>query len=217
MNRIVTRVSALFGLFCLALFLGAPAAPAAAATPAEAFVQTNVQKGLAILNNKSISSQQRSSEFRSFLLTLTDLRRIALYTLGPARRTTTPQEQDEFTDAFRDFAFAVYETEFQKYAGQTLKVTGSIQRNAGDYVVTTVLIDPNAPRNQEPIEVDFRVFGSEGHFLVSDITVAGLDLAITEQDQFTSYLAQHNNDIKSLIADLKERAQKVRSTGQIGG
>ncbi|MGH6871930.1 MAG: MlaC/ttg2D family ABC transporter substrate-binding protein [Rhizomicrobium sp.] len=220
MNRFVTRFARLDGLVSLTLaaFLALAAAATAvhaAATPPEAFVQTNVQRGLEILNNKTISPQQRSSEFRSFLLTLTDLRRIALYTLGPAKRTASPAEQDQFTDAFRDFAFAVYETEFQKYAGQTLKVTGSIQRSNGDYVVTTVLLDPNAPKNQEPIEVDFRVFGSEGHFQVADITVAGLDLAITEQDQFTSYLAEHNNDVKSLIADLKERAAKVRSTGQI--
>jgi phospholipid transport system substrate-binding protein len=219
MKRFITRIARLdIALsLMLALMLAAAAAlsPARAATPAEAFVQTNVQRGLTILNNKTISQQQRSAEFRSFLLTLTDLRRIALYTLGPDRRIATPAEQDQFVDAFRNFAFAVYESEFQKYAGQTLKVTGSIQRSNGDYVVTTVLIDPTAPKNQEPIEVDFRVIGTDGHFLVADITVAGLDLAITELDQFTSYLAQHNNDIKALTEDLKERAEKVRATGQM--
>ncbi|HEY1632626.1 MAG TPA: ABC transporter substrate-binding protein [Rhizomicrobium sp.] len=207
--RFAAAFALLFGAWTAAL------APAAAATPAETFVQTNVQRGLGILNNKGISQKDRSAQFRSFLLGLTDLRRIALYTLGPERRIATPAEQEQFIDAFRDFAFAVYETEFSKYSGQTLKVTGSIQRSNGDYVVTTVLIDPNAPRNQEPIEVDFRVFGSDGHFQVADITVAGLDLAITEQDQFTSYLASHNNDIKSLIVDLHTRAAKVRATGQI--
>ena len=215
LSRIVSAFAAPAAVVMLALGLFAP--PAAAATPAETYVQVNVQKGLTILNNKTISAKDKSAQFRTFLLSLTDLRRIALYTLGPAKRTATPAEQDQFTDAFRDFAFAVYETEFQKYAGQTLKVTGSIQRSGGDYVVTTVLIDPNAPHNQDPIEVDFRVVGTEGHFLVADITVAGFDLAITEQDQFVSYLAQHNDDIKALITDLHEKAQHVRQTGQIGG
>jgi phospholipid transport system substrate-binding protein len=216
MSRPIFSFARIAAVLMLALTAATAAlAPASAATPAEAYVQANVQKGLTILNNKGISPKDRSAQFRSFLLTLTDLRRIALYTLGPARRTTAPAEQDQFTEAFRDFAFAVYETEFQKYAGQTLKVTGSIQRSNGDYVVTTILVDPNAPRNQDPIEVDFRVIGTDAHFMVADITVAGLDLAITEQDQFTSYLAQHNNDVKSLIADLKERAAKVRATGQI--
>ena len=198
-----------------AAFILGSAGAARAETPAETFVQTNVQRGLLILDNHSVPAAQRSAQFRTFLLGLTDLRRIALYTLGPAKRTTTPADQDAFTEAFKDYAFAVYETEFNKYSGQTLKVTGSIQRSNGDYLVTTVLIDPNAPRNQEPIEVDFRVFGTEGHFFVADITVAGLDLAITEQDQFTSYLSQHGNDIKSLIADLHQHAERVRATGQL--
>jgi phospholipid transport system substrate-binding protein len=196
----------------LATPVGAQNAPGA-----ESFVQSNVQRGLAILNNRSLSGEQRSSQFRGFLMALTDLRRIALYTLGPARRTTPEAEQNEFVDAFRDYAFAVYEQEFSKYSGQTLKVTGSIQRANGDYLVTTQLIDPNAPRNQEPIEVDFRVFGSEGHYSVADITVVGLDLAITEQDEFTSFLAQHNNDVKSLIANLRQRAVNVRRGGSLTG
>ena len=195
------------------------AMPASAqnAPAAEAFVQSNVQKGLAILSNHSLSAQERSAQFRTFLLALTDLRRIALYTLGPVKRTASQADQNAFTDAFRDYAFAVYEQEFNKYSGQTLKVTGSIQRSPGDYVVTTKLIDPNAPRNEEPIEVDFRVFGSDGHFSVADITVEGLDLAITEQDDFTSFLAQHNDDVKALTANLRQRAENVRQGGSLTG
>jgi hypothetical protein len=44
-----------------------------------------------------------------------------------------------------------------------------------------------------------------------------MDLAITEQDQFTSFLQEHNNDVKALTADLKSRAANVRASGQVGG
>src|SRR5690349_10586275 len=82
-----------------------------ASAAAEAFVQTNVERGLQILNNRSLSKAQRQEQFRGFLVTLTDLRRIALYTLGPARRAATPAEQEAFVDAFRNYAFAVYGAE----------------------------------------------------------------------------------------------------------
>jgi phospholipid transport system substrate-binding protein len=203
-------------LLAVAAMLAMPAT-AQNAPAAESFVQSNVQRGLGILNNHALSAQQKSAQFRTFLLGLTDLRRIALYTLGPARRTAAPADQEAFVNAFRDYAFAVYEQEFNKYSGQTLKVTGSIQRANGDYLVTTQLIDPNAPRNQEPIEVDFRVFGTDGHFSVADITVVGLDLAITEQDEFTSFLSQHNDDVKALTTDLKQRAERVRAGGSLTG
>ena len=106
-------------------------APANASPAAEAFVQTNLQHGLQILNNASLSKAQRQDQFRTFLMTLTDLRRIALYTLGAARRTAPPADQEAFVEAFRDYAFAVYGAEFSKYSGQTLRVTGSMQRAPG--------------------------------------------------------------------------------------
>jgi phospholipid transport system substrate-binding protein len=189
--------------------------PAEASPAAEAFVQSNVQRGLQILNNPGLSKLQRQAEFRQFLLTLTDLRRIALYTLGPARRMAPPAEIEPFVNAFRDYAFAVYSAEFSKYSGQTLRVTGSVERAPGDELVRTVLVDPQAPQGQQPIEVDFRVYGSNGHYNVVDIVVAGLDLAITEQDDFSAFLAQHNNDVRALTANLQQRAARVRATGSI--
>lgn len=190
-------------------------APGQASPAAEAFIQNNVQHGLQILNNPSLSKEQRQAQFRDFLLGLTDLRRIALYTLGPARRTATPAQQDAFVDAFRNYAFAVYGAEFSKYTGQTLRVTGSMERAPGDELVRTKLTDPRARAGQEPIEVDFRVYGSGGHYSIVDIVIAGLDLAITEQDDFSAFLAQHNNDLRALIANLQQRTARVRATGQI--
>lgn len=206
------RLAAVAALMAFSL----PFASAQAAPPAEEFVQTNIERGLQILNS-NVSQEQKREEFRNFLLQLTDLKRIADYTLGPARNTTSPAERAAFEDAFRDYAFAVYESEFTKYSGQTLKVTGSIERKPDDHLVTTVLIDPHAKNGQEPIQVDFRVFGTPGHFTVGDIVVLGLDLAITEQDDFTSYLAEHNNDVKALTANLRQRAANVRAGGALSG
>jgi phospholipid transport system substrate-binding protein len=190
-------------------------AQAQASPAAEAFVRTNVNRGLQILNNPNLSKAQRQEQFRGFLLNLTDLRRIAMYTLGTARRMATPADQEAFVEAFRNYAFAVYGAEFSKYSGQTLRITGSFERGPGDELVRTVLVDPQAPAGQQPIEVDFRVYGSGGHYSVVDIVVAGLDLAITEQDDFSSFLAQHNNDVRALTANLQQRAARVRTTGQI--
>jgi phospholipid transport system substrate-binding protein len=206
------RLFALAAIVAIAL----PFAAARAATPAEEFVQANVQRGLTILNSGGSPAQKRE-EFRNFLLKLTDLKRIADFTLGPVKNSTSPADLAAFEDAFREYAFAVYESEFQKYSGQTLKVTGSVERKAGDYLVSTVLIDPSAKKGQEPIQVDFRIFGSPGHFTVGDIIVLGLDLAITEQDDFSSFLAQNNNSVKALTAELKQRAARVRAGGDLSG
>jgi len=186
---------------------GLIAAPALAAPPAEAFVQANVSRGLSILNNKAISTEQRRAQFEGFILGLTDMHRIANFTLGQYRRTATPQEQDEFAAAFQGYATAVYQSYFAKYSGQTLRVTGSQERAPGDTIVTTQMIDPNDNSGQQPLEVDFRVLSDNGHYVVIDFSVAGIWLAIEERDQFSSFLGQNGGSIPTLISHLHELAK----------
>ena len=188
-----------------ALVLSSPAS--AAPTGAEAFVQANVVKGLAILNNRNASADQKRVQFQGFIMSLTDMRRIANFTLGQYRRTATPQEQDAFAAAFQNYAIAVYQSYFSKYAGQSLRVTGSQERQPGDTVVITQLVDPNDHSGQTPLEVDFRVLSDNGKFVVIDFSVSGIWLAIEERDQFSSFLGQNNGSIPTLIKHLGDLAK----------
>ncbi|MBL6854358.1 MAG: ABC transporter substrate-binding protein [Alphaproteobacteria bacterium] len=197
--------------FALALTGAVMAAqPAAAADGAETFVQTNVSKGLAILNDKSTGNDQRRVLFERFVLGLTDMRRIANFTLGQYKRTTSPADQELFAAAFQSYATAVYQSYFSKYSGQTLKVTGSQERAPGDTIVQTQMIDPNDHSGNQPLEVDFRVLNDGGRFVVIDFSVAGIWLAIEERDQFSSFLGQNNGDIKTLIKHLGDLAKSYR-------
>ncbi|MBS0469769.1 MAG: ABC transporter substrate-binding protein [Proteobacteria bacterium] len=192
----------------LATFALAPAASAAPA--AEGFVQSNVQKGLAILNNKGLSAEQKREQFQGFILGLTDMKRIANFTLGQYRRTASPQEQDAFAQAFQGYAIAVYQSYFSKYSGQSLRVTGSIERAPGDVVVQTQMVDPNDHSGQQPLEVDFRVLSDNGKLVVVDFSVGGIWLALEERDQFSSFLGQNGGNIQALIKHLGDLAKSYR-------
>jgi len=187
------------------------AEPAFAASQAEDFVQQNIHKGLELLNNKQLSTDQRRTQFEGFLLGLTDMKRIADFTLGQYRRTASPQDLAAFEAAFQNYAVAVYQSYFAKYAGQSLKVTGSQQRSGDDFIVATQLIDPNDKSGQQPLEVDFRVRTDGGKPVVVDFSVAGIWLALEERDQFTAFLGQNNGNINTLIAHLSELAKQFRS------
>ncbi len=192
----------------LALFAGGAAA--SAPPPAEAYVQANVQVGLALLNNHTESTDQKREQFEHFILGLTDMKRIASFTLGQYKRTATPQEQEAFAAAFQNYAVAVYQSYFAKYSGQTLKVTGSQQRAPGDTIVTTQMIDPNDRSGQQPLEVDFRVLTDSGRYVVIDFSVAGIWLALEERDQFSAFLGQNNGSIPTLISHLRELAKTYK-------
>lgn len=186
-------------------------APASAASPAEDYVQNNINKGLDILNNRQISTDQRRSQFEGFLLSLTDMKRIADFTLGQYRRTASPADLAAFEAAFQNYATAVYQSYFSKYAGQSMKVTGSQARTPDDFIVVTQLIDPNDHSGQQPLEVDFRVRTDTGKPVVVDFSVAGIWLALNERDQFTSFLGQNNGNIPMLVSHLGELAKQFRN------
>ena len=208
LNMVFRRTFIALGFLLMAPLLLAE--PALAANPAEQFVADNIHKGLDILNNKGLSADQRRTQFEQFLLGLTDMNRIAVFTLGNYRRNASPADQKGFNAAFQNYAVAVYQSYFAKYAGQSLKVTGSTERAPGDFIVATALIDPNDRSGQPPLEVDFRVRTDGGKPVVVDFSVAGIWLAIEERDQFTAFLGQNGGNLRTLIAHLNDLAKQYK-------
>lgn len=190
---------------------------AQAATPAESFIQDNAQKGLTILKDTSLSRDAKQAQFQSFLESLIDIHRIALFTLGPAAKSAPPADIDAFAEAFRGYAGAVYQDQFAHYSGQTLKVTGSVERAPGDFIVRTVVLEPDGSASANAPEVDFRVSNNGGKLQVIDASVMGIWLSLQQRDQFTAFLAQHNNDVKALTANLQTRAAAIRNGGSPSG
>lgn len=192
------------------------AAPAQAANPAESFVTANIDRGLQILNNRSLSEGQKTAQFQSFLESLTDVNRIAKFTLGAARRGASDQDIAAFNSAFKAYAEAVYQSRLSQYSGQTLKVTGSTEAHPNDFIVKTALVDPTGRSSQQPLEVDFRV-DTSGKPVVIDVAIAGVWLAIEERDQFSAFLSQHNGSIPALVTHLNELTQQLKNGGGRGG
>ncbi len=176
----------------------------AAANVAESFVSDNINRGLAILNDKKLSVAQRRDQFEAFLLGLVDIRRIALFTLGQYRRTATPEDTEAFVTAFKNYATAAYQSYFAKYSGQTLKVTGSTERAPTDFIVNTQLIEPGS--SQPPAAVDFRVRTDTGKPVLVDVAYQGIWLSLTQRDQFVSFLGQNNGSLRALIPHLSDLA-----------
>jgi len=179
-------------------------AAAAAGNVAETFVDENIHKGLSILSDKKLTLTQRRDQFETLLLGLVDVRRIALFTLGQYRRSAPPEDVEAFVNAFKNYATAAYQSYFAKYTDQTLKVTGSTKRNDTDFIVQTLLVDPNS--SQQPSEVDFRVRTDTGKPVLVDVAYQGIWLSLEERDQFVAFLGQNNGNVRTLIAHLSELA-----------
>jgi len=184
-------------------FVSSFASIAWAANPAEDFVSGSIQAGFDILNDGSITPVQRRERFASFLLGLTDVKRMALFMLGRYAATAPQADLEDYIGAYQDYAMAIYQTYFALYSGQSLRVTSSRERAPGDFVVATNMAGPGST----PMEIDFRVRTDGAKPLLVDVGVAGVWLALAQRDEFLSVVAQNHGDIKALTAQLRARRQ----------
>jgi phospholipid transport system substrate-binding protein len=197
------RRTVLLGAGALSLgFVPSLVAPAFAANAAEDFVSGNIQAGFDILNDRNASPSDRRERFATFLLGLTDVKRVALFLLGTYATNAPQADLDAYVSAYQGYVLSIYQSYFQLYAGQTLRVVSSRERAPGDFVVVTNM----AGQSNNPMEIDFRVRTDSAKPLLLDVAVAGVWLALAQRDQIQSVLAQNNGDIKALIAHLRGRA-----------
>lgn len=200
----IWRRSACLGWIIVIALAAMPGLARAQSSPVEQYVTTEVAAGLSILQDKSLTAAERRQHVHDFLLALLDTKRIALYALGDARQTASQTDLDAYCDAFRQFMAASYTSRLTGYDGQTLKVTGSLEHAANDYIVQALIVDPSdMPGAQEP-EVDLRVVSEDGKFYVVDASIEGIWLGLAQHDDFQGFLKQHNNDVAALTAHLKD-------------
>jgi phospholipid transport system substrate-binding protein len=169
---------------------------------AESFVADQAGRALTILNQGGDTARKKA-EFRAFVDQVADVPRITGFVLGKYRRSITPEQYSAFADAFRLYANSVYETRLGEYHGERLQVTGSIVRAPGDVIVDSQVVGGQV---RAPVEVKWRVLHEpDGRYRAVDVSIDGVWLAITEQQDFVSTLDNHHGDINVLIAQLRSQ------------
>ena len=202
----------------LALGLAAAVSLAFAPTPAaaqngardvqaEQFVQVQAQRALTVLANPSLTTADKTRMFRAFVDQVADVPRITQFVLGKYARIATPAQRQSFAVVFREYASNVYESRLDQYHGETLKVTGSIVRRPGDVIVNSVVV---GGAQSKPVAVAWRVIGGGAGWKVIDVQVAGVWLAITEQQDFVSTIDNAGGNVDVLIRQLQQKVQAER-------
>lgn len=209
--RLEWRTKAILALGFCAMVAGTPAV---AATPADAFIQQGTEKAISILTDRSASDADKRGKMEDLMATLLDLKRMAIFALGPAARSASPAEVDAYIDAYRAFALANYTAELSGYMGQTIEITGSAARAPGDYIVSALVRDPNDKRSP-PAPVSFRVLDEGGGRLaLVDAAVEGVWFTLAQRDDFNGFLSQNGGDIAKLVEHLKTMAAHPDPQGQ---
>jgi ABC-type transporter MlaC component len=183
---------------------------ARASDTAASFVETSVEKGNAILTDPMLDAGERQGQFRDFLRSITDTKRTGLFTLGSYARGASEPDLAGFDTAFTNFITAVYQRGFDNYGGQTMRVTGAVERAADDTIVKAEIVEPSG--KSPSLNIAFRVRKSEsGKYVLTDLQVEGAWLALTELSDFTAYLQQHRGEIPQLSKELEKRTLQIHA------
>jgi phospholipid transport system substrate-binding protein len=196
----------------MAAFLQVPAARADDST-AKTFVQQSIDKSFAILKDTSLAEQERDMKFRAFLGSIIDIKRVAVFALGPYAQNASPKQIDNFVNSFSDYFLNMFHAGLdQGLGGETIAVTGSTTRAADDVIVTASIAGADGGSQSDiPMNLSFRVRkNAAGKDVIVDVLLGGISVAVTQRDEFSSYLQQHGGNIEQLSAELERRVASAR-------
>ena len=194
-------------LTAFALILGALGAPAAVgAAPDPSAVITNLgNRALEVLGNKNTTPAERVARFQELFRQDFDVPGIARFVLGRYWKTATPEQQEEFVKLFEGYIAIVYSRQLAAYMGETLKVTGSRTNAEGAIVASEIIRPSGAP----PVKVDWHLTDRNGAYKISDVTVDGISMAVTQRSEFASVIQRSGGQVGGLISQLRQKTAEA--------
>jgi phospholipid transport system substrate-binding protein len=178
----------------------APVIPAAAAADPAAMISDLGNRALQVLG-KNTPQSERVTRFRELLREDFDVPGIGRFVLGRYWNTATPEQRVEFVKLFEDYVAIAYATRLAEYTGENFKVTGS-RPDADGAIVSSHIIRPSGAA---PVKVDWRLTGRNGSYKISDVSVDGISMAVTQRSEFASVIQHNGGQVQGLITMLRER------------
>tara|TARA_B100000427_G_scaffold323770_1_gene327763 strand:- start:703 stop:1308 length:606 start_codon:yes stop_codon:yes gene_type:complete len=132
-----------------------------------------------------------------------DIPSISRFVLGKYWKQASKDQKKEFRTAFRNYVVKSYSSRFTDYAGEQLKLVNyENEKNPKLFIVHTILERKDAPL----IKVDWRVGKKKDKYVVLDIIIEGISLAVTQRAEFVSFIDQNEGNINKLISLLNEKS-----------
>ena len=154
------------------------------------------------LTNKSITQTEKEEQFGELFDTNFDVPSISRFVLGKYWKQASLDQKKKFITAFRNYIVKTYSSRFNEYSGETLQLVNfENESNPKIFLVHTVLEREDAPM----IKVDWRIGRKKDKFVILDIIIEGISLAITQRSEFVSVIDQNEGSIDQLIRLLKEK------------
>ena len=196
--RLPVRFAAVAIVALLSPGLAMPAvAQTAAASPADGtaaskFVEDLSTRAFAVLKDKSLTKNQVRAKFRSILRDSFALDDIGNRLIRRYRSQITPAQYAAYQAALPEFAINAYTDRLYDYSNADVQPVRTLPRGAkGDIDVFTRIITPGGGK---PFDAIWTVRREAGKFMILNLTVAGINLSLTQEADFSAYIAKNGFD-----------------------
>ena len=167
------------------------------------YVISTTEKAIKTLTDKSTDPQEKEARFGKLFDENFDIPSISRFVLGKYWKSATTTQKKEFIVTFRNYIVKTYSSRFSEYTGEKLTLINSEnESNPKLFIVHTALNREDAP----PIKVDWRVGLKKDRYVILDIIIEGISLAITQRSEFVSVIDQNDGNVDNLIKLLKEKS-----------
>ena len=195
-----------YGLAAVAS-IAAILAPARADDAAEKFVAGILVDANSVFSAPNVAA--RNAGIETLVDKYVDMNRVARFALGQYVRQASDAQMAEYLPLFRKYATSVYQTTLDPYSGESLEVTGSVDRSDRDFIVNSKVVGAKPGSQYADLIVHWRVYrAADGAQSVVDAGASGVWLAIEQQSTFKSVIANNGGGsagIDALIRDLKAK------------
>ncbi len=193
----IARVVTITLVVIAGVLLLTPGSVGAGEDPAD-FIRMLGNQALAVLRS-SATLDQKTTYFHQMLRQDFDLSEVSRFVLGPYWRVASGGQRREFRSLFEDYLVHYYGQRFAQYGGESLEVNGSRTDPAG-VMVTSQIIRPQGP----PIEVYWRLAVSDGRYKISDVSIDGVSMALSQRSEFAGIVQRNGGRVAGLLATMRE-------------
>ena len=195
-------VAPIFGVLICAVVVFSASRPARAEHlgPTE-FIADLGERAVRAMGDQTISLTEKNSRFRALLLEGFDLKTLSRFAVGRYWRTAGETQRAEYRELFTDYIVQTYASRFGQYSGERLQVSDGRAVGKRDILVKSQLLRPNGAA----VKIEWRVRQRGHKWLILDIIVEGVSMAITQRDEFASVIRRGGGDFSNLLTLLKEK------------
>jgi phospholipid transport system substrate-binding protein len=172
-----------------------------ALAPSMAFAASSAESYVSKVGNGVIAAARNNSvgQFRSLLRANADIAAIAIYSLGPYRKSLTSDVKSEYYGLVENYIAKVFQQNAKKLAGQGLEVKDT--KDAGDSILVRSVLNFGGGGT---VPVTWRLVKRGGGYRIFDVNVDGIWLASTQKTNFVSVLKKNNGKMSALLDYLRQ-------------